>query len=122
MPVASHVGRVLGHNDEVADAGHDAAAASRAQIPFASLVGLDRVDHEWTIRCRHGPPNIAQMTTATVMTMNTATMTTSVVVFSCCRNGLKPTKTRLGRMPRRHGVPGAVADRPSRICACKVTP
>jgi hypothetical protein len=44
MPVASEVGRVGGHHDEMAGAGLDPLVAPWAQVALYRLIGLDPTD------------------------------------------------------------------------------
>jgi hypothetical protein len=41
MPVTSHLGVVLGHDDQVSLTGDDVTVAAGANIRFARLIGLD---------------------------------------------------------------------------------
>lgn len=83
MPVTSHVSFLVGDHHEVERAGGDGVATSRADVFLHRLIGLDRSDRY--------QPKIAHAMTASVMSRAKTTTAMSRALFSCSRNGLKPT-------------------------------
>lgn len=84
MPVATELGGILGHHDEVSFPGLDAAVTSRALVTLASRVGLYERNYLY-------PESAAHATRASVMPIVTTTRTMSITLRSCCLKGLKPT-------------------------------
>lgn len=93
MPVASEIGCVFGEHDKMADAGINAASTAGTCVDLAGLIRLDGLDHQRAERriLHVQLPQSAQRTTSNVITMKVTTMTTSVLVLFCWRNGLNPT-------------------------------
>ena len=86
VPVTSQIGLVVGHDDEVEGARTDDRLTTGAQVLLACRIGLHRGDGH--------PEKIAHASTAKMATSATTMATSSAVLFSCSRNGLKPMTAR----------------------------
>lgn len=86
MPVPSQVRCLVGHHDQMKLSRRDGSFTARTQVCLGRLVRLNRGD-------RH-VEKMAHAMSASMARMAATTMTMSTKVFSCCRNGLKPTLER----------------------------
>jgi len=86
VPVTAHVDRIVGYDDEMEGPGRDGVLTARAEVLLDRLIGLNGAH-------RH-PERIAHAITATMARTAITTIAMSSAVFSCSRNGLKPTPRR----------------------------
>ena len=77
---------MIRHDNHVKGSRWNGVVASRADVLLEGGVGLDRGDGY--------PEKIAHAITASVNTIATTNITTSAILLSSSRNGLKPTLER----------------------------
>jgi hypothetical protein len=65
MPVTAIVGRVIGHDDEVAEADGDLLLTSRTQVRLARLIRLHAGDGDVTVGGRVHPSTVRRRETST---------------------------------------------------------
>ena len=82
----AHVDLVVGDHDQMERPRWDRVVTARAEVLLDRLVGLDRVDRY--------PAKIAHAMTAAMASTAMTTITMSMAVFLCSRNGLNPTPGR----------------------------
>jgi hypothetical protein len=86
VPVTTQVDRIVWDHNEMERARRDRVVTSGADVLLHRLRRLDGADRN--------PEKIAHAMTANVARMATTTMTMSIALLSCSRNGLKPTSRR----------------------------
>ncbi len=86
MPVTTQVGCLVRDHNEMERARRDSHFASRAEVLFLCLVGLDRIDGY--------VEKIAHAMTANVASTAMTTTAMSRTDFSWARKGLNPTSKR----------------------------